>query len=408
MSQFDYVALDIAGRERRGRVAAPSPEAAREGLSAKKLYVVSLDSAAGQGQRGTPLLGPGLFDRNRLKGRELMLFTRQLSTLVQVSPLEEALKTIAIQTETPRAAHVVEAVHGGVFEGRRLAEAMASEARSFPPLYRAMVSAGEQSGSLSPILERLAALLERQSEIRSKILGAIAYPIVLAIVAVLVVAGLMIVVIPKIVEQFDTQGQQLPLLTRIVMGVSLFLANWWWAILIGMALLAIAGWFLLRNPQTRLAFDGWLLRIPLLGRLTRDLHAARMARTLSTMIAGRLPLYEGLTLTSSTIRNHALKASSEEIAEHVRGGGSLSAGLKRAGVFPPLLVYLAASGENSGRLEQMLERAADYLEREFDNFTTAALALLEPGIIVVMGGMVMTIVLAILLPIMQLQSMVGL
>ncbi len=408
MSRFDYVALDVAGRERRGAVAAPDAATARANLTAKKLYVVSVD-ARRDGVAGQPSLLTMLrFGGPRLAGRELMLFTRQLSTLVQVSPLEEALRTIAIQTETPRAARVIETVHSGVFEGRRLADAMAGEARSFPALYRAMVSAGESAGNLGPILERLAALLERQAEIRSKIIGAVAYPIVLAIVAVVVVAMLMIIVVPKIVEQFDGEGQPLPLLTRIVMSISTVLAGWWWAILIATALAAIGGWFLLQNPATRLAFDSALLRIPLIGRLMRDLHAARMGRTLASMIGGRLPLYEGLTLTSQTVRNRALRKSSEEIAEQVRGGGSLSAALKASGVFPPLLVYLAASGENSGQLDMMLERAADYLEREFDNVTTTALALLEPGIIIIMGTVVALIVLAILLPILQLQSMVGL
>lgn len=408
MSRFDYVALDVAGRERRGAVAAPDAAAARASLTAKKLYIVSLD-AKRDGVAGQPsLLSTLRFGGPRLAGRELMLFTRQLSTLVQVSPLEEALRTIAIQTEKPRAARVIESVHSGVFEGRRLADAMSAEARSFPPLYRAMVSAGESAGTLGPILERLAALLERQADIRSKIIGAIAYPIVLAIVAVVVVAMLMIVVVPKIVEQFDGEGVALPLLTRIVMAISTVLAGWWWAILIALALAAVGGWFLLQNPATRLRFDAALLRIPLIGRLTRDLHAARMGRTLASMIGGRLPLYEGLMLTSQTIRNHALRASSEAIAEQVRSGGSLSAALKASGIFPPLLVYLAASGENSGQLDMMLERAADYLEREFDNFTTSALALLEPGIIIIMGTLVALIVLAILLPILQLQSMVGL
>jgi general secretion pathway protein F len=217
----------------------------------------------------------------------------------------------------------------------------------------------------------------------------------------------MMFVVPKVVEQFETVGQQLPLLTRIVIGVSSLLVHWWWAMLIVAGLVSLVGWRALQDPMARLRFDAWLLRWPLLGRLIRDLHAARMARTLATMVSSRLPLLEGVALTTATIRNRALRTASEEIVEAIRGGGSLSAALRRAGVFPPLLVYLAASGEASGRLDIMLERAADYLEREFDSFTAAALSLLEPAIIVVMGGLVATIVLSILLPILQLETLAG-
>ena len=168
---------------------------------------------------------------------------------------------------------------------------------------------------------------------------------------------------------------------------------------------ALGGWQALKDPSIRLAFDSWLLRIPLLGRLLRDLHAARMARTLGTMVASRLPLLDGLNLTASTIHNRRLRLASDQIVEAIRGGGSLSAAMRRSAVFPPLLVYMAAGGESSGRLDLMLERAADYLEREFDSFTATALSLLEPGVIIVMGGVVAMIVLSILLPILQLDTL---
>ncbi len=406
MSNFEYLALDIAGKERRGWVAADSVEAARSALGSKKLYVVRIDEGSGGPERAAPLLAElGL--RRRLSSRQITLFTRQLATLTQVSPMEEALRTIARQTETPRAQAIIETVHNGVLEGRRLADAMAREGKSFPPLYRAMVSAGESSGSLPVILERLADLQERQAQVRGKLMAALAYPIVLSIVAMFVVAALMVWVVPKVVEQFDTVGQTLPLLTRVVIGISHFLVGWWWALLLGTAALMVIGWRVLQDPARRLRFDATLLRLPLVGRLIRDLHAARMARTLATMVGSRLPLLDGLSLTTQTVRNRALRQASENIAEAVRTGGSLSAALKKAGVFPPLLVYLAASGEASGKLDTMLERAADYLEREFDSFTASAMALLEPAIIVVMGAIVAAIVLSILLPILQLESLAG-
>jgi general secretion pathway protein F len=406
MSDFDYIALDVAGKERRGRVVAESVDLAREALSARKLYVVSVEAGAGRTERAAPLLALEGFGR-RLSAKQLTLFTRQLATLTEVSPMEEALRTIARQTEAVRAQAIIETVHSGVLEGRRLADAMAREGKSFPPLYRAMVSAGESSGSLPVILERLADLQERQAQVRGKLMAALAYPIVLSLVAMAVVAALMIWVVPKVVEQFDTVGQTLPLLTRIVIGLSAFIVDWWWAVLILFAKFGALVWQLLRDPARRLRFDTMLLRLPLIGRLIRDLHAARMARTLSTMISSRLPLLDGLSLTTQTVRNRALRKASEDISEEVRTGGSLSVALKRAGVFPPLLVYLAASGEASGKLDVMLERAADYLEREFDSFTASAMALLEPAIIVIMGGVVAAIVLSILLPILQLETLAG-
>jgi general secretion pathway protein F len=217
----------------------------------------------------------------------------------------------------------------------------------------------------------------------------------------------MIWVVPKVVEQFDTVGQTLPLLTRIVMAISGFLASYWWALLIALGVVSFLIWRALQDDAIRLRFDTAWLKFPLIGRLTRDLHAARMARTLSTMVASRLPLLEGLILTGQTIHNRRLKTASDDIIDAVRGGGSLSAALRRAAIFPPLLVYLTASGESSGQLDKMLERAADYLEREFDGFTATALSLLEPAIIVIMGVVVAAIVLSILLPILQLETLAG-
>jgi general secretion pathway protein F len=404
MTQFDYVAVDVAGREKRGRIPAASPEDARHQLSARKLYVVSVGEGEDRVPAGAPLLS---LSPKRLNAKQLTLFTRQLATLARVSPLEESLRTIARQTESEKARIVIDAVHSGVLEGRTLADAMQRESKSFPQLYRAMVSAGEGAGSLPAILDRLADLQERQAQVRSKLFAALAYPVVLALVAMVVVAALMIYVVPKVVEQFDTVGQSLPLMTRIVIAISSLLANWWWAIILLIGVISVMAWQLLQNDARRLAFDRWVLRIPLVGRLIRDLHAARLARTLSTMVASRLPLIDGLMLTTRTIRNRALRQASEEIVESIRGGGSLSGALKRSGLFPPLLVYLTASGESSGQLDTMLERAADYLEREFDSFTAAALALLEPAIIVIMGVVVACIVLSILLPILQLESLAG-
>jgi general secretion pathway protein F len=241
--------------------------------------------------------------------------------------------------------------------------------------------------------------------VQSKVTTALVYPIVLAVVACLVVAALMIFVIPKVVEQFDSMGQTLPLLTRIVIAVSNGLGHFGWLIAL-LAIAAVAAFLRgLRHRPFKLAVDRTLLATPLLGKLIRDVHAARLARTLATMIASGLPLLEGLMLTAGTVRNAVLREAMDGMVAAIREGGALSTSMRRAEVFPPVLVYMTASGEASGRVEAMLMRAADYLEREFDTFTSTLLSLLEPAIIVVLGGVVATIVLSILLPILQINTL---
>lgn len=405
MPDYRYVAIDPRGRERTGRLTAANDDAARADLIARRFHILAVEPAGARPARGRSLFA---LRKTRLSRKDLALFTRQLATLAEVAPLEEALRTLTRQSEAESARTVIGDVHAGLLEGRRLADAMARQPASFPPLYRAMVSAGETTGSLTVILARLADLLERQAEVRGKLIAALAYPLVLAVVAIGVVAALMIFVVPRVVEQFTDVGQQLPFLTRAVIAISGFAASWWWLVAL---LIAVAsfGWVrAMRRPALKARVDARLLRLPLVGRLLRDLYAARFARTLATMVSSRLPLVEGLRLTVPTIRNAALAGATAGLVDRVRAGGSLSAALRDAGIFPPLLVYMTASGESAGRLETMLERAADYLEREFDRFMAASMALLEPVIIVLMGSCVALIILAILLPILQLQNLAGL
>ncbi|MDZ4374676.1 MAG: type II secretion system inner membrane protein GspF [Phenylobacterium sp.] len=402
MAAFDYVAVDAGGRTVTGALAADDENAARALLGRRRLMpleIIPAREAVRKGGRRTA--GKG----GKLDARTLALTTRQLSTLVSVAPIEEALRTIALQADRPAVRRVLEGVHGGVMEGRRLSDAMALQGQAFPPLYRAMVSAGETSGALEPILERLADGLERDQTVRGKVITALVYPAVLAVVALGVIGALMTFVVPRVVDQFDSMNQTLPPLTRLVIGVSDLMRNWGWLALVIVVLVGVAGAIALRRPVFRLAVDTAILRLPLIGRLTRDLHGAKMARTLSTMIAAGLPVLEGLTITARTVSNRRLRLATGTMADAVREGGGLSAAMRRADVFPPILVYMTASGESSGRLEPMLERAADYLEREFSTFTAVMLSLLEPAIIVVMGGVVALIVLSILLPILQINTL---
>lgn len=408
MAAFDYVAADAGGRTVRGTLTAADEAGARSLLARRRLAALEIAPSRGAVRNGAPGrsgAGAAPGKAGRLGARTLALVTRQLATLVTVSPVEEALRAIALQADRPAVRAVLEGVHGGVLEGRRLSDAMGLQGQAFPPLYRAMVSAGETSGALAPILERLADGLERDETVRGKVITALVYPAVLAVVALGVVIALMAFVVPRVVDQFESMNQTLPLLTRLVIGLSDGLRAWGWLAALLLAALAAAGAAALRRPALRLRVDGLILRLPLVGRLTRDLHGAKMARTLSTMIAAGLPVLEGLTITARTVSNRRLRQATETMAEAVREGGGLSAAMRRADVFPPILVTMTASGEASGRLEPMMERAADYLEREFSTFTAVMLSLIEPAIIVVMGGVVAVIILSILLPILQINTL---
>ncbi|GAB3345134.1 type II secretion system inner membrane protein GspF [Marilutibacter aestuarii] len=400
MARFEYAALDVRGRRRQGVVDAADPDSARARLQARRLLPTRLEpaSASRPAARGRSLL-------DRFSARDATLFTRQLATLVTAAPLEEALRTIGSQAEKPAVRRVVMATHAQVLEGFRLSDAMARQGKAFPPLYRAMVAAGESSGALPDVLERLADLLEREQQVRGKLVTALVYPAALAMTAVCVVIALMRFVVPRVVDQFDSMGRELPALTRAIITISDLMTQWGLPALVLLALGLVAFRGLLARDAFRLRFDALVLRTPLLGRLVRDVHAARMARTLSIMVDSGLPIMEGLAITARTVHNRVLRGATDDMVASIREGGSLSAAMKRAGVFPPTLLYMASSGENSGRLAPMLARAADYLEREFNTFTTAAMSLLEPVIIVLLGGVVAVIVLAILLPILQFNSL---
>jgi general secretion pathway protein F len=401
MARFEYSAVDRKGRQTGGIVSAASEQAARARLERQHLLPLRIDrSAARAPSPGTFRLG-----REKIGGAALALVTRQLATLVRVVTIEEALRTVALQTESAAAREVMLKTHETVLSGFRLSDAMGRQGPGFPPLYRAMIAAGESSGALPQILERLADNLEREQQTRSKLLTTLIYPAVLAATALVVIAALMAFVVPKVVEQFDSMGQSLPPLTQAIIFLSDLTRHWGWLLLLGAACAGLIAARALRHEPTRLAFDGAVLRLPFVGRMIRNLNAARLARTLATMLASGLPIMEGLRLTAPTVGNRVLRRATVEMASAIQEGGSLSAAMRRAGVFPPVLLHMTASGESGGRLEIMLSSAAEYLEREFNTVTSVALSLLEPIIIVVMGAVVATIVLSILLPILQINTL---
>lgn len=400
MPRFDYTALDTRGHSRRGVIEAADAGEARTRLAQRRLVPVALEPA----NTAADAVPRSILDRFTTK--DLSLVTRQLSTLVAAMTLEEALHTMASQAEKRAVRRVLMGTHAQVLEGFRLSDAMARQGDAFPPLYRAMVAAGEGSGALPDILERLGDLLEREQQVRGKLVTALVYPAALAMTATGVVIALMTFVVPKVVEQFDSMGRTLPTLTRLVIGASDLMTVWGLPVLVLLVLGAVVLARLLARPAFRLRFDTLVLGLPLIGRLLRDIHAAQLARTLSIMVGSGLPMMEGLIITARTVHNRRLRTATDRMVASIREGGSLSGAMRRAGVFPPTLLYMTASGENSGRLGPMLERAADYLEREFNTFTSVAMSLLEPVIIVVLGGVVAVIVLAILLPILQFNSLV--
>lgn len=401
MSGFDYEALDTAGRRRRGVIAADGLRSAQRELRRRRLLPLRIDPST------KPAAGRlGRWQVERMSDRERTLAIRQLATLLGAGiTVEDALGTIAGQAGSTIARRVLLAVRGEVLEGRRLSDAMAHQPRAFSPLLCATVAGGEMAGRLPAVLARLADDLESSRRLRRKVLTALTYPTALAIVATAVVLALMIFVVPRVVEQFDSMGRELPALTTAMIAISGFLAaSWFWlALLLGG--LATAAGLALRDPAVARRRDAVLLALPVPGKLVRDLAAARLARTLATLAGAGVPLTEALQTAVGTVSNRVLRDALADAAAAVREGGALADALGRSGLFAPMVVQMAAIGERSGQLPAMLDKAADHLESEFGTLTDAALSLLEPGIIVVMGGLVLLIVLSILLPILRLNTL---
>lgn len=402
MPAFEYEAVDAGGRSRRGVVNADNPRLARGELRRLNLTPVRVSApkerAAAQTGRGAPRLAPA----------DLEMATRQLHALLGAgTPVEEALNAVALQTDKPRARARLLAVRERVLEGWRLADALAEDPKSFSPVYRAVIAAGETSGDLGRVLDRLATMLEKNRSMKNKAVGALIYPAVLFAVAGSVVGGMMTFVVPKIVDQFNTYDAKLPLLTSVVIAISAFLGKFGLVLLAALVAGAVGLGQALRAPAFRLVFDRALLTVPVVGKLLRGLDGARFARTLSTLFSGGAPLLDSMSGAQRTVSNAWMRARLEQSIVQVREGSSLAAALKRADVLPPMMAHMVAAGERAGAVPQLLDKAAAQLEDEFDTATTVALRLLEPLIIVGMGGAVMVIVLSIMLPILKLNSLAG-
>lgn len=403
MGAFEYVALDRAGKETRGLLEGDTPKHVRQQLRDRSLLPVKVTEVAqkeARRQRSFSL-------RRGISPAELALVTRQLASLSQSGlPLEEALLAVSQQNDQPRTKSILLGVRGKVMEGRTLADGLAEFPQAFPELYRATIAAGEQSGHLDLVLERLADYTEARQELRQQITNAMIYPIALIVMAVAIISFMLATVVPRIVEVFENTSGELPGLTRAMIATSDFMRDHWLLLIIGLSALAYGAWWLLQRDGPRRRFHRFLLRLPITSRLTRGINTARFTRTFSILAGSGVPILEAMKISAEVIENLPMRDAVGDAAIRVREGGSISKSLETSQLFPPMMIHLIASGEAGGRLEEMLSRAANGQEREVNGLIATLLGILQPLLIVIMGGIVLTIVLAILLPIFEINNLI--
>jgi general secretion pathway protein F len=404
MAAFEYIALDAQGRERKGLIEGDTPKHVRQLLREKHLLPMDIQETAQQELKAKRRRG---LMRRGLSTLDLALLTRQLATLLKSGlPLEESLQAVAEQTEKPRVQRIVLGVRSKVVEGHPLADGLKDFPNAFPEIYRATVSAGEQSGKLDSVLERLSDYTESRQVMGQQVSNALVYPIVLLVLSFAIVSFLLAYVVPQVVAVFESGHQELPFATRLLIGMSDLVRLYWVYALI---VIAVATWGFLRwlkSPEARLRFDRVMLKVPLAGKLIRGVNTARFSRTFSILTASAVPVLEALRISAEVVNSLPMKQAVEEAALRVREGAAIGKSLAARKVFPPMMIHLISSGESSGELEKMLERAASNQEREMDGLLSTMTNLLGPFMVVFMGGVVMFIVIALLLPIFQLNDLV--
>lgn len=406
MTAYRYRALNPQGKIVKGVQEGDSERQVRAALRGRQLRPVEVQEAnRPQAARGGQRLSQ-LF--TRVSAGDLALLTRQLATLVDSNlPIDEALQAAAQQSRSGRIKGMLLQVRSRVAEGHTLAYAMGEFPQVFSEMYCAMVRAGEHAGYLGPVLQQLADYTEQRQYTNQKLTNAMIYPVILTGVAVTVVGLLMAFVVPKLVGIFAHSQRELPTLTRVMIAASEFIQQYGVWIVVGGVVGFIVFRRLLRDPGRRRAWHRLLLRIPGVSRLIISIDTARFASTLSILMASGVPLLEALRIAGEVLTNLVLREDSATVAERVQEGGSLNRALQQSGRFPPMMVHMVASGEASGELETMLARSATNQERELEMTLTRAMALFEPLLVVMMGGLVLVIVLAVLMPIFNLNTLVN-
>ena len=406
MGAFEYTALDTAGRRHKGVLEGDTARQVRTLLRDKSLLPVSVTEVAAQESR-TQRAGSSFTLLRRVSTTDLSLLTRQLATLVRAGlPLEEALLAVSQQTERQRVQSILLGVRARVMEGHTLAAGLADFPRVFPEIYRATVAAGEQSGHLDTVLERLADYTESREVLRQKVLGAMLYPIVLTIMSFTIVSILLAYVVPKVVQVFENSRARLPLMTRALVALSDLIRHYGIWLLLAMIAAAVLFVRWQRAPANQRRVHRWLLTLPLVGKLLRGFNTARFTRTLSILTASAVPVLDALRISGEVVTNLPMRDAVAEATARVREGAPIGRSLATSRLFPPMTIHLISSGESSGRLEDMLERAALSQERELEGLVTALTGLLGPLLIVCMGLFVMGIVFAMLLPIFEMNTLI--
>jgi general secretion pathway protein F len=404
MPAFRFEAIDQKGKSQTGVLDADSARAARTQLRTQGLTPLVVE-AAGSRTRGERKQRLSL--GKRLSQREQAILTRQLASLLIAGlPLGETLSVLTEQSERDYIRELMAAIRAEVLGGHTFANALAQHPRDFPEIYRALVAAGEHTGKLGLVLSRLADYIEERNALKQKIVLAFTYPAIVTLIAFGIVTFLLSYVVPQVVNVFASTKQTLPFLTIAMMALSGFVRNWWWAMLIGVVLVS---WFikqLLARPGPRMAFDRWILTAPLLGKLVRGYNTVRFASTLAILTAAGVPILRALQAAGETLSNRAMSDNVDDAIIRVREGTSLSRALGNTKTFPPVLVHLIRSGESTGDVTTMLDRAAEGEAGELERRTMFLTSLLEPLLILAMGGVVLVIVLAVMLPIIELNNLV--
>jgi general secretion pathway protein F len=407
MAAFDYQAVNSKGKTVKGVTEGDTPRQVRNLLREQGLVPIEVTPCLSKHKTvsGKKMLAGG---NKKASAAELALITRQLATLVESGlPLEESLLAVAEQCEKNSLKSMVMAVRSKVTEGYGLAESMAEYPNIFNRLYRAMVAAGEKSGHLDNVLNRLADYTEQRQHMRSQIIQALVYPIIMTVVAVGVIAILLTMVVPKIVLQFEHMGENLPATTQFLIASSDFLRAYGVAIVVLFIAFSYLLKQLMKKPSVKLTFHQKLIFMPFIGKVVRGINTARFARTLSILTASAVPLLESMKIAGEVLDNLYIKQKVKEATDKVREGSSLRVALEQTKLFPPMMLHMIASGEKSGELENMLGRAADNQDREFEALMNISIKAFEPALMVSMAGVVLFIVMAILQPILQLNTLVG-